>query len=53
MTAEGFCVKCKAKKPIKEAQEVKVKGKGGSTRTAVTGKCPDCGTKIFKFLSQK
>jgi uncharacterized Zn finger protein (UPF0148 family) len=44
--AEGYCVKCKAKKGISEAVEETMK----NGRKAIKGKCPDCGTVIFKFL---
>ena len=43
---EGYCVKCKAKKEIKDAQEITMK----NGRPATQGLCPDCGTKIFKIL---
>jgi len=42
---EGYCVKCKAKKEIKDAQEITMK----NGRPATQGLCPDCGTKIFKI----
>ncbi len=42
---EGYCVKCRAKKEIKDAQQVTMK----NGRPATEGKCPDCGTKIFKI----
>ncbi|MCD6550618.1 hypothetical protein J7K24_03710 [bacterium] len=51
--AEAYCVKCKKKKEIKNAKEITVKGKGGTERKAITGVCPDCGTKMFKFLPSK
>lgn len=50
---EAYCVKCKAKKEIKDAQEVKVKTKGGKTRPAMRGVCPDCGTVMMRFLSSE
>jgi len=40
---EGYCVKCKAKKEIANAQEITMK----NGRPAIQGVCPDCGTKIF------
>jgi len=46
--AEGFCVKCKEKREIKNAQEVEMKNK----RRALKGTCPVCGTKIFKILGK-
>jgi len=51
--AEAYCVKCKAKKNVTEEKEVTIAGKGGTKRRALTGKCPDCGTKMFKFLPKK
>lgn len=47
--AEGYCVKCKAKKEIVDAvAEVMKNG-----RKAIKGKCPDCGTVMFKILGGK
>jgi DNA-directed RNA polymerase subunit RPC12/RpoP len=42
---EGYCVKCRAKKEIKDAKQVTMK----NGRPATEGQCPDCGTKIFKI----
>jgi hypothetical protein len=42
---EGYCVKCRAKKEIKNAKQVTMK----NGRPATEGQCPDCGTKIFKI----
>jgi hypothetical protein len=42
---EGYCVKCRAKKEIKDAKQVTMK----NGRPATEGSCPDCGTKIFKI----
>jgi len=42
---EGYCVKCRAKKEIKNAKAVTMK----NGRPATEGQCPDCGTKIFKI----
>ncbi len=42
---EGYCVKCKAKREIKDAQEITMK----NGRPATQGVCPECGTKIFKI----
>ncbi|MEY5060928.1 MAG: hypothetical protein RIS45_849 [Planctomycetota bacterium] len=53
MPAQGYCVKCKAKKEIKDAKEVEMPAKGGKTRPALKGVCPDCGTGIFRILSKK
>jgi hypothetical protein len=42
---EGYCVKCRAKKQIKDAKQVTMK----NGRPATEGVCPDCNTKIFKI----
>jgi hypothetical protein len=42
---EGYCVKCRSKKEIKDAKQVTMK----NGRPATEGACPDCGTKIFKI----
>lgn len=47
--AEGYCVKCKAKKEISQAVEETMK----NGRRAIKGKCPVCDTVIFKFLGSK
>ncbi len=50
----GYCVKCKEKdREMTEAEEVEMKGKGGVTRRAMTGKCVVCGTKMFRILGKK
>jgi len=46
---EGYCLKCRAKKEIKDAQEVAMK----NGRKAMKGKCPDCNTGMFKILGKK
>ena len=46
---EGYCVKCKAKKEIADAMEVTTK----NGRKAIKGKCPTCGTVMFKILGGK
>ena len=47
---EAYCVKCKAKREMKDPKTVDMKGKGGTMRKAATGTCPTCGTKMFKIL---
>ncbi len=42
---EGYCVKCKSKREIKDAQDIVMK----NGRPATQGLCPACGTKIFKI----
>lgn len=43
---KAFCVKCKATKEMKDS--VKVTMKNG--RPAMKGKCPDCGTGMYRIL---
>lgn len=47
--AEGYCVKCKAKKEIAEAVEEVMK----NGRKAIKGRCPTCGVVMFKILGGK
>ena len=42
-------MKCKSKKEMVETNEVTMKNK----RKAMKGKCPDCGTRMFKILGKK
>ena len=46
---EGYCLKCKEKKEMKDASKVKMK----NGRDAMKGKCPSCGTGMFKILGKK
>ena len=46
---EGYCVKCKAKRPIADAKTVTMKNK----RNALKGKCSKCGTGMYKILGKK
>ena len=50
---EAYCVKCKAKREMSEANEVAMKGKGGVERRAMKGKCPECGTTMFRIMGKK
>ena len=52
MATEGYCVKCKAKRDMKDEKEVSMKGKGNVKRRAMTGTCSKCGTKMFKILGK-
>ena len=47
--SEGYCVKCKAKKEIVDGLEETMK----NGRKAIKGKCPTCGTVMFKILGGK
>jgi len=53
MAEEAYCVKCKQKREMQDAKEVEMKGKGGTKRRAMKGKCPKCGTTMFKILPKK
>ena len=46
---EAYCVKCKAKRPMKDAQTVTMK----NGRNALQGKCEVCGTGMYKILAKK
>ena len=43
--AQGYCVKCKASREIKDAKQITMK----NGRPATEGTCPVCGTKILKI----
>lgn len=49
MEFEGYCVKCRAKKVIKDGVVTET-SKG---RPMVQGVCPDCHTKVTRFLPTK
>jgi hypothetical protein len=49
MAEEGYCVKCKQKREIKNPEQVTMK----NGRPAVRGKCTVCGTGMYKILSSK
>ena len=46
------CMKCRGEVSVKDPEIVAVKGKGDSKRKAVKGKCPACGTTVFRFLAK-
>ena len=43
--ADAYCFKCRAKKSIQGAQQVTLK----NGRPATRGKCPTCGTTVFRI----
>ncbi|HNS51641.1 MAG TPA: DUF5679 domain-containing protein [Anaerolineae bacterium] len=49
MDFEGYCVKCRKKRAIKQGKVVKT-SKG---RPMAKGVCPECGTTVSRFLSAK
>lgn len=42
---QAYCVKCKTKREMKDHQQITMK----NGRPATEGKCPECGTKMFKI----
>ena len=46
---EGYCVKCKSKKEMKDAHEITMK----NGKPATQGTCMDCGTKITVIGGKK
>lgn len=48
MEATGYCVKCKAKREMKDAQEVEMK----NGRKAMKGVCPVCGTGMYSIMKK-
>ena len=48
MATTAYCVKCKAKREMKDEQEVTMK----NGRKAVKGKCPTCGTGTYSILGK-
>jgi len=52
MATIAYCVKCKKKQTMLDEKEITMKGKGGTKRRAMTGKCPECGTKMFRIMGK-
>jgi Zn finger protein HypA/HybF involved in hydrogenase expression len=42
---QGYCVKCRAKREIRNARAIVMKNK----KPATQGICPVCGTKMFRI----
>ena len=42
---QAYCVKCKAKREMKNAQNITMK----NGKKAAQGVCPVCGTKLFRI----
>lgn len=42
---QAYCVKCKAKRTIKNPKSVKLK----NGKPATKGECPKCGTAVFRI----
>ena len=45
---DAYCVKCKTKREMKDAKQVKMK----NGRNAMKGKCPTCGTGLYRILGK-
>jgi hypothetical protein len=45
MATEAYCVKCKAKRTMKDEKKVTMK----NGKPATQGSCPVCGTKMFRI----
>lgn len=46
---QGYCMKCKGSREMSDAKPVTMK----NGKPATEGKCPDCGTKMFKIGAAK
>ncbi len=44
----AYCVKCKSKKTMKDAQPAKLK----NGRDALSGRCETCSTKMFRIIGK-
>jgi DNA-directed RNA polymerase subunit RPC12/RpoP len=42
---QGYCLKCREQREMKDAEAITMK----NGKPATQGKCPTCGTKIFKI----
>ena len=42
---EAYCVKCRGKREIAEPESITMK----NGKPATQGKCPSCGTKVFRI----
>jgi len=42
---QAYCMKCKKKVEIQNPQSIKMK----NGKPATQGKCPNCGTKVFRI----
>ena len=42
---QGYCMKCRAKKEMKDAKSIIMK----NGKSATQGVCPSCGTKMFRI----
>lgn len=49
---EGYCVKCKQKREMKETEDTTMKSRGGEM-AAMKGKCSTCNTNMYKIIGKK
>lgn len=49
VSVQAYCVKCKAKKDIKDSKTVTMK----NGREALKGSCDTCGTGMYRILGKK
>ncbi len=49
MAVDAYCVKCREKREMKDAEEVTMK----NGRPATEGTCPVCGTRLFRIGAAK
>ena len=49
MEFEGYCVKCRKRQRIKEGSI----GETSKGQPIAQGACPECGTKVTRFLPRK
>jgi uncharacterized protein YlaI len=52
MDFEGYCVKCRKKQKITNGSVEKTE-KTAKGKPVAKGTCPECGTKVNRFLSAK
>jgi Zn finger protein HypA/HybF involved in hydrogenase expression len=45
LNMQAYCVKCRAKKEMKDAKAITMK----NGKPATQGMCPSCGTKMFRI----
>jgi hypothetical protein len=48
LSMQAYCVKCREKRDMMEAQEVTMK----NGKRAMQGKCGVCGTKLFRIMGK-
>ena len=48
---EAYCVKCRAKREMSDTEEVTMEGRGGKKK-AMKGKCPECGTGMYRIMGK-